>query len=84
MFGVAVFQYYQGNIGVLAINDPGCAADGDCKIIYSNCGCEAVVALDSRESLVSHNVCVWNDCYGKNVFAVCANRTCLRSDADKE
>lgn len=57
-----------------------CVTDNDCKLIYSNCDCEAVLISDLRTSLESNEICKWNICYGTNVTAICRNNRCVRSD----
>ncbi len=59
---------------------PECTTDNDCKLIYSNCDCEATSISDPRNSLVSNEICKWNICYGTNVTVVCRNNKCARSD----
>jgi len=56
-----------------------CATHDDCKLIYSNCDCEAVTATDSRKALVSDKVCIWNSCYGQNIVANCIDNQCVKS-----
>jgi len=57
-----------------------CYADSDCKLIYSNCDCEAVPINDPRTSLENDAICKWNICHGTNVTAICINNGCFRSD----
>ena len=63
---------------------PACASAGDCRLIYSNCGCEAVTLSDPRTELRSDAVCKWNLCHGTKVEAVCRSGRCCRSDAGGE
>ncbi|OGR81052.1 MAG: hypothetical protein A2X32_08905 [Elusimicrobia bacterium GWC2_64_44] len=59
-----------------------CAADKDCRLIYSNCGCAAVPAGDPRTVLDGGAaVCKWNICHGQNTAAVCRRGRCVK---DKE
>lgn len=61
-----------------------CKSADDCKLIYSNCGCEAVRQSDPRTELRSDAVCKWNLCHGTKVEAVCRSGRCCRSDAGGE
>lgn len=75
---------------LIAIAAPGatagsdCKAADDCKLIFSNCGCEAVRRGDPRTELASDAVCKWNICHGTKVEAVCRSGRCCRSDAGGE
>jgi len=57
-----------------------CAADKDCKLIYSNCDCAAVPAADPRASLDGGGaVCKWNLCIGRKTSAFCRAGRCVKS-----
>lgn len=58
-----------------------CNNDDECKLIYNNCECKAVLKTDPRSSLENNNeICKWNICQGANVTAICINNKCMRSD----
>ena len=56
-----------------------CDSDSDCKLIYSNCDCEATTLTDSRTSLTDNKICKWNICHGTNVSAICIDNKCVKS-----
>lgn len=55
-----------------------CTADADCKILYSNCSCEAVPITDPRTEIKSDIVCIQNSCRNEAQIAtaVCENQAC--------
>ncbi len=56
-----------------------CVNDSDCKILFSNCGCEAMSASDPRTKLEDDDrICVINSCQGAK--AICDQGRC---QADK-
>lgn len=55
-----------------------CREDGDCKLIYSSCLCEAVPASDSRVSLPSEVDCAANRCRVEHTRAVCRSGECAK------
>ncbi|PIN90330.1 hypothetical protein COU57_03825 [Candidatus Pacearchaeota archaeon CG10_big_fil_rev_8_21_14_0_10_32_14] len=60
-----------------------CVQDSDCKLIYGPCNCLSVLKNDSRTSYDEGNIqCVWNQCLGMNVSAVCKNNKCVKSSGE--
>ncbi len=53
-----------------------CRTDGDCKLLYSSCSCEAVPASDPRDLLPSEVDCAANRCRVEHTRAVCSGSAC--------
>src|SRR3989338_2418895 len=54
-----------------------CSQDSDCKLIYSSCGCEAVLNSDPRTYLEADEICKLNECTTPvQKSAACANNKC--------
>ena len=53
-----------------------CYIDADCKLIYSNCDCEAVPLSDARTDIKGGAVCKRNICSGENWSAICLRNKC--------
>jgi hypothetical protein len=60
---------------------PECSTAADCKLIYSNCSCQAVAASDPRDRLDDCDydggaACESNSCIVDGVLAVCEGGLC--------
>ena len=75
---VVVVVCYFLPVGEEMMEDRSCLADSDCKLVYDNCGCEALnvnsyIHEDDRETEI---MCFWNSCRGQDAVAVCTMGTC--------
>jgi serpin B len=79
IIGLAIFYLTKPSITPSPINDAQCSSDSDCKLIYSNCDCEAVSISDSRTSLDNTGLCKMNLCRAYNTNAICSRGLCVKS-----
>ena len=80
--GIALAAAFMMLAGRISSAQLDCKSASDCRLIYSNCGCEAVPKTDPRQRLESPAVCIWNICHGTRVEAECRAGRCRRSDED--
>lgn len=52
-----------------------CSQDSDCKLDYTNCGCEIVGTLFVE---TKYPICVSNSCTAKGIVPKCVNNTCVK------
>ena len=63
----------------------GCSVDSDCRLIYNDCTCEAVLTNDERGTLEGSQECRVNECSIKGVRAVCNDRqVCVKGDGPSD
>jgi hypothetical protein len=63
------------------LNLQQCETDQDCKLIYSACGCQAVLLGDPRLMWENDTAtqCTGNECAGGQVQAICQNNQCQKN-----
>jgi len=76
LMGMGAESEIDGEV-VLKVVASSCVLDSDCKLIYSDCGCLAVSANDSRTELESVGECSENECTQRNTVARCENKICV-------
>lgn len=63
----------------------GCSVDSDCRLIYNDCTCEAVLKNDERGTLEGDKMCQVNECSLRGARAVCNNsQVCVRNDSPSD